>query len=217
MSTRPAVDVLTWLDRHFAVELPFPRFARNVLLLSLVGLGPVLAVYIARAPGLGLHLVGSGEAMARFARQVVTNGLPVVFVINALGLILFAQLRARQLSPGLALAVDIPARIGVFVGLHLAIYPASALLFGSFGGDPAQALRVVGPTLAQSAGFGNLSGVYLYATLVSAVPLHMALVAQALEMQGLRALTLPVLTLAALGVFGGQALFLTGLVVLLGG
>ena len=139
----------------------------------------------------------------RFARQIVTNGLPVIFVVNALGLILFAQLRARRLTPLRALVLDIPARIGAFITLHMAVYPASAMLFGAFGGDPAQPLRVVGPTLAHSAGFANLSGVYLYATLVSALPLHMELVAQALRAPGQRTPSLPIQMLAALGIFGG--------------
>ncbi len=208
-------DIITWLDRHFSMHLPFSRFARNVALLSITGLGPVLALYIALAPGLGPHLWQSGAALGRFARQIVTNGLPVVFVVNALGLILFAQLRARRMAPLRVLALDIPARIGAFVGLHLAIYPASAMLFGSFGGDPAQALRVTGPTLASSAGFANLSGVYLYATLVSALPLHMALAGQVLAQR--RPATQPhTLFLAALGIFAMQALILTGVALLIG-
>ncbi len=209
-------DPLEWFDRHFAVDLPVSVFARNVVLLSLAGLAPVLALYVALAPGLGQHLWGAGPAQARFARQIVTNGLPVVFAVNALGLLLFAQLRALHLAPLRALALDIPARIGAFVALHLAIYPASALLFGSFGGDPGQALRVVGPTLAQSAGFVNLSGVYLYAALVSALPLHMRLIRQAHAARGLRAPSWPVLALAALGLFWMQALLLTGVSIVMG-
>lgn len=207
-------DLVAWLDRHFSVHLPFPRFARNVALLSLAGLVPVLTIYIALAPGLGPHLWGSGAALGRFTRQIITNGLPVVFVVNALGLILFAQLRARRIAPLHALALDISARIGVFVGLHLAIYPASAMLFGSFGGDPVQALRVTGPTLVQSAGFANLSGVYLYATLISALPLHVALVGQILA-QRRRAASLHVLIVAALLIFAAQAVLLTVLAALL--
>lgn len=207
-------DLFAWLDRHFSVHLPFTRFARNVALLSLAGLVPVLALYIALAPGLGPHLWGSGQALGRFARQIITNGLPVVFVVNALGLILFAKLRAWRIAPLHALALDIPARIGAFVGLHLAIYPASAILFGSFGGDPVQALRVIGPTLAQSAGFANLSGVYLYATLISALPLHMALVGQFLAQQH-RTITAHAPIAAALLIFTAQALLLTVLAALL--
>ncbi len=209
--------LLDWLDRHFSVALPFSRFALNVLLLSLAGLGPVLVLYVVLAPGLVSHLWESGAALGRFARQILTNGLPVVFVVNALGLILFAQLRARQLAPLRALALDIPARIGAFIALHLVVYPASAMLFGSFGGDPAQALRVVGPTLAQSAGFANLSGAYLYATLISAVPLHVTLAGATAKDLRLRVRSMPVLILAALIIFGAQALMLTGLAVLLSG
>jgi hypothetical protein len=52
MATEPATAVLAWLDRHFSVALPFLRFARNIVLLSLAGLAPVLALYIALSPGL---------------------------------------------------------------------------------------------------------------------------------------------------------------------
>ncbi len=216
MATEPQSPVLAWLDRHFSVELPFLRFARNVVLLSLAGLAPTLALYIALSPGLWPHLLATDAALARFLRQIVTNGLPVVLVINAFGLILFAQLRSRRLSPVRALAIDIPARIGAFIALHVVIYPASALMFGSFGGDPGQGLRVVGPTLAQSAAFANLSGVYLYATLISALPLHMAMVGGAANSMGLRTPTTPALMLAALVIFGLQALLLTGLALVLG-
>lgn len=213
MSTPP---LISWVERHFSLALPFSRFARNTALLSLAGLVPVLALYVTLAPGLWSLLAGFDDARSRFLRQIVTNGLPVVFAVNALSLILFAQLRAARISWGGALAIDIPARIGVFIGLHLVIYPASALAFGSFGGDPAQALRVVFPTLAQSAGFANLSGVYLYATLASALPLHMALVGMAVQAQGKGQVPLPILASAALGIFAAQALLLTLVAALLG-
>lgn len=217
MTREPSPDILAWLDRHFSVALPFGRFARNIVLLSLAGLAPVLALYVALSPGLWGHLIATDAALGRFLRQIVTNGLPVVLILNAFSLILFAQLRASRLSPARTLAIDIAARIGAFIALHAVIYPASALLFGSFGGDPAQALRVVAPTLAQAAGFANLSGVYLYATLISAVALHMALIGAAAQGLGLRVASMPVLILAALAIFGAQALLLTGVAVLLGG
>ncbi|WP_299364688.1 hypothetical protein [uncultured Paracoccus sp.] len=138
-------------------------------MLSLAGLAPVLTVYVLLAPGLWRHLAASDVGLGRFVRQIATNGLPVVFVINMLGLLFHAQMRREGLSPVRILAIDISARIGAFIAPHMLIYPASALLFGSFGGDPLQALSVVAPTLSQSAAFPNLSGVYLYATLASAL------------------------------------------------
>jgi hypothetical protein len=92
-----------------------------------------------------------------------------------------------------------------------------ALSFGSFGGDQLDALRVVGPTLAQAAAFGYLSGVYLYATLVSALPLHMVLVGAALRGHGHRDPSIATLALLALAMFGFQALLLTAAALLLGG
>lgn len=211
--TRPSF--LAWFDRYFSVTQPFTRFARNTILLSLIGLAPVLALYIALMPGFWSHLASADEALARFSRQILTNGLPVVFVLNTLGFVLFSRLRADRVRPGVVLAIDVPARIGAFIALHLVIYPASALMFGSFGGDPLQALRVVGPTLAQAAAFGNLSGVYLYATLVSALPLHMALVAAALDRAGFPPRSQAGLALSAFAAFALQALVLTGVALLL--
>ena len=50
-----------WLDQHFSVRLPFTRFARNTLLLSLVGLTPVLAFYILLTSGLGRICGGQAQ------------------------------------------------------------------------------------------------------------------------------------------------------------
>ena len=46
-----------------------------------------------------------------------------------------------------------------------------------------QALGVVAPTIAGSASFGNLSGVYLYATAISAYPLFIAAMRQLADTQ----------------------------------
>lgn len=207
MAGRYLHALVAWLDRHFSVALPFTRFVRNTMILSLVGLAPVLALYIALIPGFWSHLISTEAALAGFIRQILTNGLTVVFVVNSLGFFLCAQLRAAGLRPEFVLAIDIPARIGVFMGLHILIYPGSALAFGSFGGDPVQGLRVVGPTLADAASFGNLSGVYFYATLLSAFPLYLAMVGAAVHRHGYRhPLFLAPLVLA---VFSLHALLLT--------
>ncbi len=69
----------------------------------------------------------------------------------------------------------------LFILLHGLVYFVSADWFGSFGGDRLQALQVVGPTLARSAFFENISGAYLYATLVSALPLYTSVIDRKLE------------------------------------
>lgn len=73
--------------------------------------------------------------------------------------------------------------IVLFFVAHAAIYAGSARIFGSFGGDAMQALGVVAPTIAGSASFGNLSGVYLYATAISAYPLFIAAMRQLADTQ----------------------------------
>jgi len=213
MSETTPTGLLAWFDRHFSVRLPFTRFARNTVLLSLLGLVPVLILYIALMPGFWSHLTTSDAALARFLRQLLTNGLPVVFTVNAVSLIMFSRSRLRTIGPGFALALDFATRTIAFMVMHAVIFFVSALMFGSFGGDPLQALRVAGPTLMQAAAFGNLSGVYLYATLISALPLHMALAEIWLQRRGRRPAPGMALVLFSLTVIATQVLVLTGVAV----
>ena len=153
------------------------QFLWNVLVFSFVGLMPVLAMYVLLSPGFVSALAEGGPLLGRFLRQVLTNGLPVVFVVNYVGFFLFAvsgQRSPKDRDPVAYIAVDFAARLVLFFGLHALIYVVSADLFGSFGGSRTTALQVVAPTLARSALFGNISGVYFYATLVSAVPLYIS-------------------------------------------
>ncbi len=202
--------MLVWFDRHFSIRLPAGRFIGNTLLLSIGGLLPVLALYIAGTPGFWGHLAGTRGAFGPFLRQVVTNGLPAVVAVNWVGLILFARLRAQTLGPFAVLTLDFGARIVLFALLHGAVFAVSALVFGAFGGDPAQAIAALGPTLARAAAFGNLAGVYLYATLVSALPLHMALIAAILEGRGRLQLRPFMLVLPAAAIIAVQFAALTG-------
>jgi hypothetical protein len=210
MSKTTPTELLVWFDQHFSVRLPYTRFARNTVLLSLLGLVPVMILYIALIPGFRSHLITSDAALARFLRQILTNGLPVVFTVNAASMMMFSQSRLHIIAPRSALALDFVARTLVFAALHAVIFFVSALMFGSFGGDPLQALRVAGPTLVQAAAFGNLSGVYLYATLISALPLHMALAEIWLQRRGRRPAWGVALVLFSLAIIAAQILVLTG-------
>ena len=137
------------------------------------------AMSVALTPDFGPILLENGPALRRFLRQVLTNGIPVVLAVNNLSFFLYAAAAERQgthSSPILILIVDLPARIFVFVALHAFIYFVSADWFGSFGGDRWQALRVVATILARSAMFENISGVYFYATMISAVPLYLSVI-----------------------------------------
>lgn len=163
------------LERFFSTRMSGMQFLRNVLLFSLAGLLPILVFYVVLSPGFATALADGGPALKRFLRQVLTNGLPVVVVINYIGFFLFAlshESSGGGRDPGTYIVVDFFSRIGIFVVLHATIYAVSADWYGAFGGSRTTALRVVAPTLARSALFENISGVYLYATLVSAIPLY---------------------------------------------
>ena len=202
------------MQQYFTLDMPAARFALNTLVASLLGLLPPLILYIALTPGFAAQLVSGGPAAGRFLRQVLTNGLPVVFAVNYAGFLLFAWAVDRLQGHrgwGLVLLVDLPMRVVIFITLHAVIYTLSADWFGSFGGSRLTALRVVAPTLAQSALFQNISGVYLYATLVSALPLYVVAI-ERLDRQGRLSHRFPGRTgpvFAALALFGLFAALLT--------
>jgi len=185
------LDLVRYLGQYFSVihllfdiKMPFWRFAGNTLIVSCLSLLPLLLLFILLSPGFGDMLMNNRMALSRFLRQVVTNGLPVVFVVNYFCFYIFALMKDGQRSanaPELVLLIDLPVRIILFVAFHGLIYVMSADWFGSFGGDRWQALRVVGPTLARSAFFENTSGVYFYATMVSALLLYTTAIQRILD------------------------------------
>ena len=165
------------MDKLFSLDLPFRVFARNTALVSLACLIPLTLLYVALTPGFGALLAQGGPPLWRFLRQIVTNGLPVVFAVNYVAFLMFARMNAARPGagdPALVVPIDMLARLVIFIVLHAVIYVVSADWFGSFGGSRSTALRVVAPTLARAALFENLSGVYLYATLLGAVPVYAA-------------------------------------------
>ncbi len=70
------------MHQLFSLELPFTRFLRNVALVSLAALIPFVLLYITTRPGFGAMLLDGGPALSRFLRQIITNSLPVVFIVN---------------------------------------------------------------------------------------------------------------------------------------
>ncbi|MBT8411724.1 MAG: hypothetical protein KJP02_08005 [Octadecabacter sp.] len=153
-----------------------------MLVVSCAAISPLLVIFVLSTPGFVDLLGQNATARSRFFRQVLTNGLPVVLVLNYFSFFMFALLTEKGMrrSAVLVLVADLPVRVAAFFVLHAIIYVLSAQWFGSFRGDRLQALQVVGPTLARAAGFDNISGVFLYATLVGALPLYVVALGQML-------------------------------------
>ncbi|KQI70873.1 hypothetical protein AN191_15390 [Loktanella sp. 5RATIMAR09] len=177
LQATPDVALQDTFRKHFSLHLPFGLFCWNLTLLSILSLLPFLIVFVALTPDFVKILVTNPTALSRFFRQVVTNGLPVVVIINYISFVaLSGVVQKANRSAIRHIALDSFARAGAFVMLHMLIYVFSADWFGSFGGDRWTALRVVGPTLERSYLFENISGVYLYALLPGAVFAYLAVI-----------------------------------------
>ncbi len=150
--------------QKFCPALPFGSFCWNVCVLSVASILPFLLVYTLATPDFAPMLAQNPTALGRFLRQVMTNGLPVVFLVNYLGFVFaFVTLKYGRHSQIRYVVLDAVLRSVIFIGAHIIVYVLSADLFESFGGNRATALSVVGPTLRWSFMFTNISGVYLYA------------------------------------------------------
>ena len=109
MTSGDRLPPLATFDRHFSRNMPFARFALNVLLFSCLGLVPFLILYISLRPGFWSSLIADPLARDLLLRQVVTNGLPVVYLINHVGFALYAVSTGRNeevLQPVAALATN---------------------------------------------------------------------------------------------------------------
>lgn len=188
--TRMPGIALGLMNRWFGDGVSGGRFVRHVAVFSVASLGLLLAIYLARVPGLWAALAESGAARGPFLRQVLTGGLPVVLVVNFFGFMAFAIAARGAAVDGRGtddrgalrlLARDVGLRVLLFAGLTAAYFVASAALWGSFGGDVGAALRALGPTLLLAATFGDLTGVYLYAAALASFPLFVAGAIEAMQ------------------------------------
>lgn len=176
-SSQATADLLrsTILSKFFSVELPFSRFCWNILVFSFLSILPILIVYVALTPGFVTMLTTNRIALIQFMRQVLTNGVPVVFFVNYIGFVaVSAFLRRERCEYIRHFLLDGFSRALLFIVLHALIYVLSADFFASFGGDRRTALQVIGPTLERAFLFENLSGVYLYSILPGAIIAYIA-------------------------------------------
>ena len=165
-------------ERYFSPRLDFGRYCWNLMLLSVASIVPFLVVFVLHTPDFATTLIHYPAAASRFLRQVFTNGIPVVFIVNYVGFLLAVHgKQCEQMSAAVYLASDSAVRALTFVAMHILIYVLSADWFGSFGGNRLTALKVVGPTLSKSYLFESISGVYLYALLPGAIISHLAVIA----------------------------------------
>ncbi len=172
---------LRWLSALFARDIGWLRFAVQSFVLSLIGMVLAAGFYIATYPALRMGLMDDPMLLNAFLRQVIASGLVTVFVINTIGFANYGAFVARGndgRSTAAVLGADLFTRGLLFVGMHVIIYYLAAEYYASFGGNTLLALQVVAPTLAGAAHMGNLSGVYLWATAISALPFFMVVLAQ---------------------------------------
>ncbi|MGY6644004.1 MAG: hypothetical protein ACXIVD_02190 [Salinarimonas sp.] len=178
---------LRWLSALFAPDIGWLRFALQSFVLSVIGLLLATGFYILTYPALRAGLMDDPMLLNAFLRQIIASGLLIVFVINTIGFANYRAFVARGndgRSTAAVLGADLFTRGLLFFGMHVISYYLAAEYYDSFGGNTLLALQVVAPTLAGAAYMGNLSGVYLWATAISALPFFMVVLAQGADGSG---------------------------------
>jgi hypothetical protein len=161
---------------------PPPRtaiYARNVAIISLAALVAVGAVYFSRVGGFWLQFTVGADNAWNFIFQLVGDGFLKVFLVNYIALLPHRFYVAQLPRAGLVtcfglLALDVLFRLVLFFIVSAAIWYLFVQFGGSFGGDYGAALRSLPETFAYAARFADLTGVYLYASALSSLPLFLA-------------------------------------------
>ncbi|MEP3259963.1 MAG: hypothetical protein ABJN26_22590 [Stappiaceae bacterium] len=170
---------LAVVDVFVNATLPAITFLKNILVLTLVGVGGAVFQYVIWVEGFSYSLATDLYALRAFIAQVLTTGIPMVFGANFLAAMVYITCRQRapEMASGLPLFMfDLAARILAFCSLMFVTYYFSASVLGAFQGNTDTALKAVLPTLYTALQFENLTSTYLLATVLGSVPLFVAAV-----------------------------------------
>lgn len=159
------------LDHYFSLENGWPKFLKNVLVLTLTSLIFLLGVYVAKTPDLAEQLLTKG-----FLRQFFGNGFVVTFVVNCF---LFSQYKrfiqsfvSDSVLHNIALiGLDIVLKAIMFIVLTLFTYFVFALTSDAFGANIRAVPKVAATTILHAVRFQNLTSVYLYSLVLSSFPI----------------------------------------------
>ncbi|MEM6745627.1 MAG: hypothetical protein AAF676_18105 [Pseudomonadota bacterium] len=168
------------LNATLGPRQPVAAKARRVFWTSLASCLALLALYFMTIPEHAAATLRSFEAVKRLSLQFVLSGLVTVFLTlwiadTVAGLLVPRIARAGPGGTALLILFDLAVKLIALHAATAATYVSAAVLFGSFGGEPALALGAAPESLALALGFGNLSAVYVYAALISGFPLFLAL------------------------------------------
>lgn len=171
-----AAELSDFLGGFYSRKVPAGRFFGFLLGFSVGTMLMVLAFYIAQTPGLFCQLLSDPMASRLFFGQVIGNGMVVLLLSNYFGLLL-NQLafgvapRFRSSTIYVVLLVEMLVKIVIFIVVTAVVYVAYAIYADAFTGSPVRALKAVAPTIRDAIAFGNLTSVYLYATIIFSLPL----------------------------------------------
>jgi len=170
-------DPLTIMNRYFSGTLPFLRFILNVLVFSCVPVLVLLVAYVTYTPGFSAQLIDDNLARMNFLR-VLFYGIVATFTVNYLVFALYSYVEAaldiRRFKVRYILIVDILSRVVLYVVVTAILFVVAAMLTeDAFLGKKMLAILSVAPTVRHAAAFQDMSGAFLYATAISALPLFL--------------------------------------------
>jgi hypothetical protein len=171
-----AAELSTFLGGFYSRKVPAKRFFGFLVGFSVGPMVMVLAFYIAQTPGLLCQLVSDPMASRLFFGQVIGDGLIVLLLSNFFGLLLDqivfgAAPQFRSSAIYAVLLAEIFVKVIIFILVTAVVYVAYAVYADDFTGSPMRALKAVVPTIRYAIAFGNLTSVYLYATVIFSLPL----------------------------------------------
>ncbi|MEM9311509.1 MAG: hypothetical protein AAGA34_08685 [Pseudomonadota bacterium] len=168
-------DVLKVIRRYFPGRHALGTYLPNVLLLSALSLAAVNFVYWTNTGGFQ-NQFATGASTRVFLSQLVFDGLLKVFIVNWIAMLAYESYITRIASFGLVgcmglVMMDVVLRLGLFLLVSAVIWSGFVAIFGSFQGDFQSAYEALPQTVRGATSFGNLTGTYIYANAIGALPM----------------------------------------------
>ncbi|MEM1195426.1 MAG: hypothetical protein AAGH57_04935 [Pseudomonadota bacterium] len=171
-------DVLAVIQRYFPGRQALGKHLPNVLLLSALSLAAVSYVYWKDTGGFW-NQFNSGARMERnFLAQLAFDGLLKVFIVNCIAMLAYESYMERVQNFGVIaclglLIMDVVLRLLLFLLVSVVIWTGFVAIGGSFQGEFQAAYAALLETVQGAILFGNLTGTYLYANAIGALPLFL--------------------------------------------
>ncbi|MFO7855780.1 MAG: hypothetical protein R6V44_11265 [Paracoccaceae bacterium] len=160
----------------FGVALPFGGFARHALGAAAASLAVALGIWALAAPEVALGLLTDRAPLRRISWPFLASGAGALYLTVWLAGATGAPvaLGAARFGRAAGPLADMALRLLLLIPTTAAAFMLASALAGAFGGDWRNALAAVPSSLVYGLAAAGISGVFVWAAVLSGLPMTLA-------------------------------------------